>query len=124
MKTHIKIGSILGLIGRTIMLVWGLLSIQGYIVTFESLIPAIIIIGGTIVWAALGISGAVLGFRDKKSGNILILIAGVGSLDGNLIPILRTGYSWLPLNTSFMGIDAILILIGGILGIALWPRKE
>lgn len=93
------------------------------------LVPVIISIVITITWAALGLIGATLGFRDRQAGYILMLVAGSGGLAGALIPI--SIYSVSPysigiifLNATAMYIDPMLMLIGGILGFTLKPRPR
>lgn len=129
-----KAGPILGLTGATLMLVAVVIQIQWNITNlimispiYRPLIPTIISILVTITWIALGISGAYLGLRDKKVGNILLIFAGAGSLVGGLTPIsiytidsFYIGYIFL--NATLMSIDPILMLIGGILAMALRPR--
>jgi hypothetical protein len=132
----VKSGYILGLIGGTIMLVFGLEDIQ--------LNMSIIILGGLtspiplyarvlnlvvpIVWGVLGITGAVIGLRGTQMGDYLMLIAGIGGLAGTFIPIAM--YEMVPsymvpvfLNGSFIYIDVILMILGGILSIALRTRE-
>ncbi|MFX0031066.1 MAG: hypothetical protein ACFE8E_00205 [Candidatus Hodarchaeota archaeon] len=131
-----KAGPIVGLVGGTLMLVAAVIQIQ-YNLTYmlmgspisRPLIPTIISIIITVVWASLGISGAFLGLRDKKLGNVLMIIAGAGSLVGGFTPIsiftIDTYYrGFIFLNATLMSIDPILMLIGGILSIALWPKPE
>jgi len=95
---------------------------------YRPLIPTIISILVTVVWASLGISGAFLGLRDRKVGNTLMLIAGGGSLVGGFTPISKYTIDtffrgFIFLNATLMSIDPILLLIGGILAIALRPRE-
>jgi hypothetical protein len=129
-----KAGPIVGLTGATLMLVAIVIQIQWNITNsitmfpiYRPLIPTIISILVTTSWTALGISGAYLGLRDKKVGNILLIIAGGGGLVGGFTPIsiytidsFFIGYIFL--NATLMSIDPVLMLIGGILGMALWPR--
>ena len=129
-----KAGPIVGLVGGTIMLVVNFFQIQylftsimhGYFPT-PTLFPRFISLAITLVWAALGIIGAVYSLKSVRWGNTLMLVAAIGAMAGSFIPIFidDTGYylEFIFLNGTAMYIDCILLLIGGILGMTLQPRE-
>ena len=117
----VKVGAILGIIGSILFLIVGLYTI---------LISRLLYTGITnIILGSLGILGVVLAFRDMKiAGYILLLLAGVAGFIGSFIPLyvwddhgyLRFYY----LCGTTLNVDLILMIIGGIFGIALGDKKE
>ena len=125
-----KIGAILGLIGSFILLIVGLYTIR-LIYNPDPNFPVILpyIIGGTtIAISAFGISGTVLVFRDYSFGYIFLLVAGALGVIGTFIPIhsYDAGYTIYItyLSNSFIYIDLVLMVLGGILGFVLADKKE
>jgi peptidoglycan/LPS O-acetylase OafA/YrhL len=126
-----NVGAILGVIGATILLVSGLASFsitRQYIPYYLPPFLPYINLTVTVALSAFGLTGAILVFRGFKWGNILILCAGAVGVAGTLLPVYfyDTGYSLYFYNvvSSFTSIDVILLIIGGILGLALAPKKE
>jgi len=121
MRLMVKVGAILGIIGSILFLIVGLYTI---------LISRLLYTGITnIILGSLGILGVVLAFRDIKiAGYILLLLAGVAGFIGSFIPLyvwddhgyLRFYY----LCGTALNVDLILMIIGGIFGIALGDKKE
>lgn len=121
MRLMVKVGAILGIIGSILFLIVGLYTI---------LISRLLYTGITnIILGSLGILGVVLAFRDIKiAGYILLLLAGVAGFIGSFIPLyvwddhgyLRFYY----LCGTALNVDLILMIIGGIFGIALVDKKE
>ena len=125
-----KVGAVLGLVGSFILLIVGLYTIR-LLYNPDPNFPAILpyIIGGTtIAFSALGISGAVLVFRDYSFGYIFLLVAGALGVIGTFIPIhaYDAGYTiyFTYLSNSFIYIDLVLMVVGGILGFALADKTE
>jgi len=122
----VKVIAVLGLLGGMLLLAAGLaslraLALMGYPYPAEILglmyTSAIV----TIVWASLALSSPVILLRGYKMGYIILLVAGIGGMVGTFIP-LSEDYP-IFLNTSpFMYIDLVLMVIGGIYGVAL-PEK-
>ena len=76
----------------------------------------------TALWGILGIIGAILGFIGKKFGGILALLGGILGIAGWFIPLgtITLGIPVLvSLSASFLFVDPILMLVGGILILAL-----
>ena len=121
MRLMVKVGAILGIIGSILFLIVGLYTI---------LISRLLYTGITnIILGSLGVLGVVLAFRDIKiAGYILLLLAGVAGFIGSFIPLyvwddhgyLRFYY----LCGTALNVDLILMIIGGIFGIALGDKKE
>jgi len=117
----VKVGAILGIIGSILFLIVGLYTI---------LISRLLYTGITnIILGSLGILGVVLAFREiNRPGFILLLLAGVAGFIGSFIPLyvwddhgyLRFYY----LCGTALNVDLILMIIGGIFGIALGDKKE
>ena len=83
----------------------------------------------TIVWASIALFSSVILLRGMKIGYIFLLIAGLGGIIGNFIPIFSYDIGWgyiqiIYLNGTAGYIDLVLMLIGGIYGVALTERKE
>jgi len=120
-----------GLLGGAILLIYGLTLTRIYYSTDESFIFRYISGIVTVLWAALALISSVLLLRGNKKGYIILLIAAVGGLIGNFIPI----FSYNPctiqypclqviyLNSTAGYFDLVLMLIGGIYGVALTDKK-
>ncbi|TES98306.1 MAG: hypothetical protein E3J90_06020 [Promethearchaeota archaeon] len=71
----------------------------------------------------LGLVGAILAFTGKKMGVYLMLIAGGIATVGMFIPIGTYTITIIPMavnmNSHMFFVDPILLLVGGILGLAL-----
>ncbi len=127
-----KVGAILGLVGSVLMLS------NGYNVWSFSLCVyppgpyaflKYIVGGVTMVIGVFGMSGSVLALGDCTYGYIFLLVAGVLGVIGTFIPIriidFGSGYlSITYLSTTLIYIDPILMIVGGILGLALADKKE
>ena len=121
MRLMAKVGAILGIIGSIIFLIVGLYTI---------LMSSLIYTGITnILLGSLGILGVVLAFREiNRAGFILLLLAGVAGIIGSFIPLyVWDDYGYLRfyyLCGTALNVDLILMIIGGILGLALGGKKE
>jgi hypothetical protein len=119
-----------GLLGGLILLLYGLMSTRIYYsVPDESTVFRYIHGIVTIVWALMAVFSSVILLRGNKVGYILLLIAGIGGLVGSYIPIFSYdpyGYGYIQViylnGTAF--IDIVLMLIGGIYGVALTEKKR
>ncbi|MFX0053258.1 MAG: hypothetical protein ACFE8U_18430 [Candidatus Hermodarchaeota archaeon] len=130
-----KAGPIVGLVGGTIMLVANFYQLQYLLMSlmygypsYRPIIPVFISLIVTISWAILGLVGAVFSLKDKRFGNILMLVAGAGAMVGAFVPINiysidSYGIGFTFLNGTAMFVDCTLMLIGGILGMTLKPRE-
>ncbi len=118
----------LGLLGGAILLLYGLMISRLYISgndesTVFRYINAIV----TILWAIMALTSSVILLRGNKVGYIILLLAAIGGLVGNFIPIFSfdQGYGYIEIiylnGTAY--IDVVLMLIGGIYGVAL-PEKK
>jgi hypothetical protein len=127
-----KVGGILGLVGSVLMLSNGFstmsFSLYGYPPgPFEFL--KYIVGGVTMVIGVFGMSGSVLALGDCTYGYIFLLVAGGLGVIGTFIPIriidFGSGYlSITYLSTTLIYIDPILMIVGGILGLALADKTE
>ncbi|MHA2035566.1 MAG: hypothetical protein ACW972_03160 [Promethearchaeota archaeon] len=119
-----------GLLGGLILLLYGLMSTRLYYsIPDESTVFRYIHGIVTIVWAFMAISSSVLLLRGNKVGYIILLLAGIGGLVGSFIPIFAYdpyGYGYIQViylnGTAY--IDIVLMLLGGIYGVALTEKKE
>ena len=118
----------LGLLGGSILLLYGLMISRLYIsVNDESTVFIYINAIVTILWAIMALTSSVILLRGNKVGYIILLIAAIGGLVGNFIPIFSfdQGYGYIEIiylnGTAY--IDVVLMLIGGIYGVAL-PEKK
>ncbi len=118
-----------GLLAGIILLITGLslTRLYGYVGEASNFwyISAIV----TIVWASIALFSSVILLRGKDIGYIILLIAGIGGIIGNFIPIFSYDVGWgyiqiINLNGTAGYIDLVLMLIGGIYGVALTERKE
>lgn len=118
-----------GLLAGMILLITGLLMTRLYGYVGEALIFWYISAIVTIVWASIALFSSVILLRGKDIGYIFLLIAGIGGIIGNFIPIFSYDVGWgyiqiIYLNSTAAYIDLVLMLIGGIYGVALTERKE
>ncbi|HDZ16713.1 hypothetical protein LCGC14_1066180 [marine sediment metagenome] len=119
----------MGLLGGAILLLYGLMiSRLYYYGTDESTVFRYINAIVTILWASMAIFSSVILLRGNKVGYTILLIAAIGGLIGNFIPIFSydQGYGYIEIiylnGTAY--IDLVLMLIGGIYGVALPDKKE
>ena len=129
------VSPILGIIGATLLTIAGfvafgvqaLLQIAIAPLTFADigLDPMLLTVSAilTLVWGLLGLVGAILAFTGKKMGVYLMLIAGGIATVGMFIPIGTYTLLFVTIavnmNSSMFFVDPILLLLGGILGLAL-----
>ena len=128
-----KAGAILGLIGSTLLLIAGLavlaMSRTAYHPdpNFPLILPYITSLT-TIALSACGLAGTILAFRDVNWGNILILCAGMVGIIGSFLPIYiyeNSGYYYFQyLVSTLLYADLVLMIVGGILGLSLAPKKK
>jgi len=116
-----------GLLAGMILLITGLSMTRLYGYTGEALIFWYISAIVTIVWASMALFSSVILLRGNDIGYIILLIAGIGGIIGNFVPILSYDAGWgymqiIYLNSTAMYIDLVLMLIGGIYGVALRKR--
>lgn len=130
-----KVGPILGLVGSALLLIAGfiafgvqaLLEATMFPLTWADIgmDPMILTVRAvlTVIFALVALIGAILGLLGKKIGVILMLIFGIITTVGMFVPIgtITIGFTTIPvsMNYNMFFIDPILILLGGILGLAL-----
>jgi hypothetical protein len=132
-----KVGPILGIVGAAILLIAGFMAFgtQALIQAQLGLLgltwadigfdPSIFMVRGllTIVFAVLGLVGAILALKDKKIGAVLLLIFGLVCLIGSFVPIgsLTISFVTIPVTMiyPFFYVESILMVVGGILSLAL-----
>lgn len=93
-------------------LTWADVGIEPFIFYLRSIL--------TFLWALLGIIGGIILIVGKNIGGFLALIGGILGIAGNFIIVgTLTIYESIPipLSTSFLLIDPILIALGGLLGL-------
>lgn len=131
------VSPILGIIGATLLTIAGFIGF-GLMATLQTLLtgsgltwadvgldPSLLTVSAivTLVWGLLGLVGAILAFTGKKMGVYLMLIAGGIATVGMFIPIGTYTITIIPIavnmNSSMFFVDPILLLLGGILGLAL-----
>ena len=131
------VSPILGVIGATLLTIAGFLGF-GLMATIQAILtgsgltwadvgfdPSLFTMSAilTLVWGLLGLVGAILAFTGKKMGVYLMLIAGGIATVGMFIPIGTYTISFVTIavnmNSSMFFVDPILLLLGGILGLAL-----
>ena len=120
-----KVIAALGLLGGAILLLYGLTVVRIYSIdesTVFRYISAIV----SILWAFMALFSSVILLRGNKKGYIILLIAAIGGLVGSFIPIFSYDpcgppYECIQLiylnGTAY--IDLVLMLVGGIYGVAL-----
>ena len=135
-KGKLLIGPILALIGGIIMLfstylvseslvaIGVNLSIAGLHWFEVGLYPELMTLGFicTLLWSVLGIIGGIISIFGKKSGSIIALIVGILGFVGALVPLgtnLIVTQIPITFTGSFLFIDPILMIFGGILGLTL-----
>ena len=131
------VSPILGVIGATLLTIAGFIGF-GLMATIQAILttsgltwadvgldPSLLTVSAilTLVWGLLGLVGAILAFTGKKMGVYLMLIAGGIATVGMFIPIGTYTITIIPIavnmNSSMFFVDPILLLLGGILGLAL-----
>lgn len=131
------VSPILGIIGATLLTIAGFIGF-GLMATLQALLtgsgltwadvgldPTLLTVSAilTLVWGLLGLVGAILAFTGKKMGVYLMLIAGGIATVGMFIPIGTYTILFVTIavnmNSSMFFVDPILLLLGGILGLAL-----
>ena len=131
------VSPILGVIGATLLTIagfigFGLMAVVQALLTTSGLTwadvgldPSLLTVSAilTVVWGLLGLVGAILAFTGKKMGVYLMLIAGGIATVGMFIPIGTYTISFVTIavnmNSHMFFVDPILLLLGGILGLAL-----
>ena len=118
----------LGLLGGAILLLYGLTVARIYGVDEATVFRSINAIV-TILWAFMALASSVILLRGNKAGYIILLVAAIGGLIGSFIPIFSYdpyGYGYISViylnGTAY--IDLVLMLVGGIYGVALPEKKE
>ncbi|MHA1671894.1 MAG: hypothetical protein ACTSV5_15175 [Promethearchaeota archaeon] len=128
------IGGILAVVGGAIMLIAGYmtlitipsieanLEIAGITWADTGIEPFIFYLRSilTFLWAFLGIIGGIILIAGKKFGGILALLGGILGIAGNFIivgTLTITISIPIPLSTSFLLADPILMAFGGLLGL-------
>jgi len=129
-----KIGAIIGLLGSIILLIVGLsgISMSRLEYTFDPNYPTFVSYigrGVTIAISAFGLFGSILVFRDNNIGYTILLVAGIAGIIGTYTPIYNYVTEWGYIGTSYLSntflyVDLVLMLVGGILGFALAEKKE
>ena len=132
-----KVGPILGIVGAALLLIAGIVSFGA-----QALMELVLASAGltwvdvgfdpilftvrsalTLVFALVGLIGAIMALVGKKIGVYLMLIFGLVATVGMFIPIgsfTITSISFpVTMNASLFFIDPILLLLGGILGLFL-----
>ena len=131
------VSPILGIIGATLLTIAGFIGF-GLMATLQAILtgygftwadvgldPSLLTVSAilTLVWGLLGLVGAILAFTGKKMGVYLMLIAGGIATVGMFIPIGTYTITIIPMavnmNSHMFFVDPILLLVGGILGLAL-----
>jgi peptidoglycan/LPS O-acetylase OafA/YrhL len=133
-EVNVRVGAILGLIGSVLLLVVGLSGIAMLRVVYSGVSDypyflGYITSGTTIAWSAIGLYGVVKMYREEEIGKKILLIAAVVGIIATFIPIYfyDTGYGYIQtyyLSGTFVYIDLVLMLVGGILSFALAGKKE
>ena len=119
-----------GLLGGMILLITGLFQTRLYGYTGDALIFYYIHAIVTIAWACFAIASSIILLRGNNKGYIILLIAGIGALIRNFIPIYQYdpyGYGYIItiyLSSSMVYIDIVLMLLGGIYGVALKDKER
>ena len=131
------VSPILGVIGATLLTIAGFIGF-GAIATLQVLLstygltwadigldPSLLTVNAilTLIWGLVGLIGAILAFTGKRIGVYLMLISGLIATVGMFIPLGTYILIIVPIavnmNSSMFFVDPILILLGGILGLAL-----
>ena len=135
-KGKLLVGPILALLGGIIMLSSGYFVFTSITSIEESLAIAALTWADTgfsielmylrvictLLWGILGIIGGIIAISGKKFGNLLALIGGLLGIVGMFIPLgTITIVIAVPvsLSASFMLLDPIIIVLGGIIGLVI-----
>lgn len=117
-KGKMLVGPILALIGGILLLIAGLIGLTNPLIQIIiALFPiAVLSFVMSIILGVLALVGAFMAITGKKQGNYLTLIAGLVGTIGMFIPLTIVGPMFV---YTFIFVDPILVLIGGILGVLL-----
>jgi hypothetical protein len=142
MARKAKIGPILGIVGSAILVFAGILSftrqtaieiqLGPLFLSWEDIgfDPFLFTIQGlvTLICAVLGLIGAILALMGKKVGKHLLLIFGLITVVGSLVPMatLTIGVAPIPVTVvnPFIYAESILLLAGGVLALALKESED
>jgi len=121
----------LGLLGGAILLIYGLTLTRIYYGVDEAFVFRQISGIVTVLWGSMALISSVIPLRGNRKGYIILLIAAIGGLVGNFIPIFSydpCGYLYpciqmVYLNSTAGYFDLVIMLIGGIYGVALPENK-
>ena len=131
-----SLGPILGIIGAGMLIIGGIVSFNVRVQkelelaalamtwTDVGFNPNLYTVSSTltIVWGMLGLFGAIIALFGKRFGVYFMLIFGIIATAGMFIPIGSYLMAFIPntvfLNTSWYLADPIILLLGGILGVA------
>ena len=85
--------------------------------------------GATILFSSFGILGTILAFRGNANGYPYLLIAGIMGILGTFFPISSSVAGGILLHIfylidTFLYVDLVLMLVGGVLGLALDGKKR
>ena len=116
-KGKLLIGPIIAIIGSMLLLIGGLLAVTNpFIQIIMAVFPTIALsFVMPIILGVLGLVGALMAATGRKVGNYVVIISGLVAVIGMFIPV----FFIFPLVMSLFYVDPILILIGGILGVAI-----
>ena len=118
-----------GLLGGVILLIYGLSMTRFYDINDETMLFRYINALVTIVWASLALFGSVKLLKGNEMGYTILFLVGLAGIVGSFIPISSYdhGYGWIELiylNGTAGYFDLVIILIGGIYGLALTEKEE
>ncbi|MHA2181370.1 MAG: hypothetical protein ACXAAH_08095 [Promethearchaeota archaeon] len=107
-KGKLIIGPIIALIGGSLLLIGGMISFPLMVIALQIYLLYAIPFIMAIIFGLLGILGGIVGLMGNMKGNYIAIIIGFVTTIGMFVPFFIY---------SFIFIDPILILIGGILGV-------
>jgi len=125
-----KVVAGVGLLGGVILLIYGLSMTRFYYNIDESMVFRYIHAIVTIVWASLALISSVKLLKGNEMGYTILFLAGLAGIVGSFIPIFAYdpyGYGYIEiiyLNGTAGYFDLVIMLIGGIYGLALTEKKE
>lgn len=111
------IGAIIALVGGGLTFYAGIISLEYLSLADEVIIATIL----TFILAALALLGGVLLILDKSMGGILAIIAGgvlIVAFWIDIAPFVTLAFHWAQLSNTGFYIDPLLIIVGGIIGLA------